>query len=87
MALLFPTALVFYSGVKMVFSAYKEYKRWREAWQHELLEEGRQEGRQKGRQEGQQAERARIKRELAEKGVTLSPEAEQVLFGETDDRS
>ena len=79
MALLFPTALVFYSGVKMVFSAYKEYKRWREAWQQELLEEGRQ--------EGQQAERARIKRELAEKGVTLSPEAAKVLFGETDDRS
>ena len=83
MALLFPTALVFYSGVKMVFSAYKEYKRWREDWQEELLEEGRQEG----RQEGQKAERARIKRELAEKGVTLSPEAEKVLFGETDDRS
>ena len=75
MALLFPTALVFYSGVKMVFSAYKEYKRWREAWQQELLEEGRQ------------AERARIKRELAEKGVTLSPEAEKVLFGESDNRS
>ena len=83
MALLFPTALVFYSGVKMVFSAYKEYKRWREAWQQELLEEGRHEG----RQEGQQAERARIKRELAEKGVTLPPEAEKVLFGETDDRA
>ncbi len=79
MAMLFPTALVFYSGVKMVFSAYKEYKRWREAWQQELLEEGRQ--------EGQQAERARIRRELAEKGVTLSPEAEKVLFGETDDHS
>ena len=78
MALLFPTALVFYSGVKMVFSAYKEYKRWREAWQQELLEEGRQ--------EGQQAERARIKRELAEKGVTLSPEAEKVLFGDSNDR-
>ena len=79
MALLFPTALVFYSGVKMVFSAYKEYKRWREAWQQELLEEGRQ--------EGQQAERARIKRELQEKGVNLSPEAEKALFGETDNRS
>ncbi len=75
MALLFPTALVFYSGIKMVFSAYKEYKRWREAWQQELLEEGRQ------------AERDRIKRELAEKGVTLSPEAEKVLFGETNDHS
>lgn len=78
MALLFPTALVFYSGVKMVFSAYKEYKRWRDAWQQELLEEGRQ--------EGQQAERARIKRELTEKGVTLSPEAEKILFGEPDNR-
>lgn len=79
MALLFPTALVFYSGVKMVFSAYKEYKKWREAWQQELLEEGRQ--------EGQQAERARQKRELAERGLSLDPEAEKILFGESDNRS
>ena len=75
MALLFPTALVLYSGVKMVFSAYKEYKRWREAWQQELLEEGRQ------------AERARQKRELAQRGLSLDPEAERILFGETDDQS
>ena len=59
----------------MVFSAYKEYKRWREAWQQELLEEGRQ------------AERARQKRELAQRGLSLDPEAERILFGENDDQS
>ena len=79
MALLFPTALSFYLGGKMVFSAYYEYKRRRDA----LIDEVREEGREEGRKE----ERSRLKRELAEKGVTLSPEAEKVLFGETNDRS
>ena len=79
MALLFPTALSFYLGGKMVFSAYYEYKRRRDA----LIDEVREEGREEGRKE----ERSRLKRELAEKGVTLSPEAEKILFGETNDRS
>ena len=79
MALLFPTALSFCLGGKMVFSAYYEYKRRRDA----LIDEVREEGREEGRKE----ERSRLKRELAEKGVTLSPEAEKVLFGETNDRS
>lgn len=75
MALLFPTALVFYLGVKMIFSAYRDYKRWWETYQEERLEQGRKEGRD--------AERARLKRELAERGVSLDPEAEQALFGES----
>lgn len=75
MALLFPTALAIYLGGKMVFSAYKEYKRWWEDYQEERLEQGRE------------AERARIKRELKEQGVTLPPEAEKILFGEPDGRS
>ena len=74
MALLFPTALVFYLGGKMVFSAYYEYKRRWEAYQEERFEEGRE------------AERSRVKRELAEQGVTLPPEAERILFGDADDR-
>ena len=76
MALLFPTALVFYLGVKMIFSAYRDYKRWWEAYQEERLEQGREEGRKE--------ERARLKRELAERGVSLDPEAEQEIFGESD---
>lgn len=83
MALLFPTALVFYLGVKMIFSAYRDYKRWWEAYQEERLEQGRQEG----REEGRQAERARMKRELNQRGVSLDPEAEQALFGESETRS
>jgi len=80
MALLFPTALVFYLGVKMIFSAYRDYKRWWEAYQEERLEQGREEGRE--------AERARIKRELTESGLSLDPEIERILSGEpNDDRS
>ena len=75
MALLFPTALVFYLGVNMIFSAYRDYKRWWEAYQEERIQQGREE------------ERARIKRELKEQGVTLPPEAEKILFAEPNDRS
>ena len=38
MALLFPTAITFYVGVKMVFAAYREYQRW---WDNALREAGR----------------------------------------------
>ena len=79
MALLFPTALAIFLGGKMVFSAYRDYKRWWEAYQEERLEQGREEGRKE--------ERARQKRELAKRGVSLDPETEQILFGEPDDRS
>ena len=80
MALLFPTALSFYLGAKMVFSAYQEYRRWWEAYQEERREEGREEGLEQGREE----ERARVKRELEERGVTLFPETAKILFGEPD---
>ena len=79
MALLFPTALAIFLGGKMVFSAYRDYKRWWEAYQEERLEQGREEGREE--------ERARQKRELAKHGVSLDPETEKILFGEPDDRS
>ena len=70
----------------MVFSAYyeskrryQEYQARRAALMEEMLE--------KAREEGRKAERSRLKRELAEKGVSLSPEAESALFGENDDQS
>ena len=75
MALLFPTAFVFYVGVKMVFAAYRDYKRWRD----NALQEAREMGRD--------AERKRIKRELKKQGISISPEIESILSGETDDRS
>ena len=95
MALLFPTALVIYLGGKMVFSAYKEYKRWRDVALIEAREEGmekgrqegRDEGRQEGREEGREAERTRIKRGLTERGISLDPEIAKFLFDEPDSRS
>ena len=75
MALLFPTALIIYLGVQMIFSAYRDYKRWREAWEHEKREEGRED------------ERARQKRALEERGISLDPETAKILFGEPDSRS
>ena len=41
----------------MVYAAYKDYKKWRDAWIKQAREEGRAE------------ERARQKRELVEQGV------------------
>ena len=72
MALLFPTAFVFYVGVKMVFAAYRDYKRWREAWQQEI------------RKEGRDAERERIRQQLQKHGIP-APEIERILSGESDD--
>lgn len=89
MALLFPTALGFYLGGKMVFSAYYESKRRyqeHQARRAALIEEMQAKARQEGWEEGRKSERSRLKRELAEKGISLSPEAESVLFGEADDR-
>ena len=74
MALLFPTAFVFYVGVKLVFAAYRDYKRWRD----NALQEARKEGLEKGRN----AERKRIKRELKKQGISISPEIENILSGE-----
>ena len=62
----------------MVFSAYYDYKRWWAAYQ----EERREQGRQAGRAEGEKEARARIKRVLEMRGVTLPPEVEKALFGE-----
>lgn len=87
MALLFPTAIAFYLGGKMVFGAYREYRIWQEARAKEreaALELRRAEGRKEGRKEGIAAERARVQREFTERGIVLPPEAEIVLFGETD---
>lgn len=62
----------------MVFSAYYDYKRWWAAYQAERREQGLLEG----RAEGEKEERARIKRVLAQRAITLPPEVEKVLFGE-----
>lgn len=77
MALLFPTALAFYLGAKVVFAAYREYRTWRDA----RIEQTRKEALKEGRDE----ERARQKRELAAQGITLPPEAENILYREADE--
>ena len=56
----------------MVYAAYREYRAWREA----RIEQVRIEARDK--------ERARVKRIIAEWGITLPPEVASVLYGETD---
>ena len=78
--LLFPSAAMMYGGMKLYFAA-------REAVRKEFREKGRQEGRQEGLKEGHQAglkegqatERERIRQELAEMGVALTPEIAKVL--------
>lgn len=75
MALLFPTAITFYVGVKMVFAAYREYQRWRDNALQEALERGRE------------AERKRIKRELKKQGISPPPEIERILSGDTEDQT
>lgn len=101
MALLFPTALILYLGGKMVISAfyetrrrYQEHQTRHDALMEKMRRKARAEARkarveawEEGREEGRKAERSRLKRELAEQGVNLPPEAEKILFGETDDRS
>ena len=77
MALLFPTALAIYLGAKVVFAAYREYRTWRDA----RIEQARKEAREDAIKE----ERARQKRELAARGITLPPEVESVLYREADD--
>ena len=73
MALLFPTALAIYLGAKVVFAAYREYRTWRDARIKQARKEAREE------------ERARQKRELAARGITLPPEVESILYRETDE--
>ena len=97
MALLFPTALIFYLEGKMVFSAfyetrrrYQEHQARRDALMEKMQRKARAEARKaraEAWEEGREAERSRQKRELAERGISLSPEAESALFGENDDRS
>ena len=57
----------------MVFAAYREYRTWRDA----RIEQARKEARDE--------ERARVKRVIAEWGVTLPPEVESALYRETDE--
>ena len=57
----------------MVFAAYREYRTWRDA----RIEQARKEAREE--------ERARVKRVIAEWGVTLPPEVESALYRDADE--
>ena len=50
----------------------------------EARAEGRAKGRDEGLAEGRDAERNRLKREFAARGIVLPPEAERILYGEPD---
>jgi len=79
--LLFPTAGALFGGVAVFFAA-------REAVHSYFRERGRQEGLKEGRQEGlkagRKAERQRIERALAARGVPLTPELVEILAGEPE---
>ena len=58
----------------------------REAVRRESRERGRREGLAEGRKAGQKAERERIQRVLAQRGVPLTPEQEAEIFvGESEE--
>ncbi|MXZ92585.1 MAG: hypothetical protein F4W95_10305 [Chloroflexi bacterium] len=72
--LLFPSAALMYGGMKLYFAA-------REAVRKEFREKGRQEG----LAEGRKAERERIQRLLAQRGVPLTSELAEILAGESEE--
>ena len=66
-----------------MFWAMTQIKKDRERFRREGLELGREEGlelgREEGREEGREGERARIERELAERGIVVPPEAIEII--------
>jgi len=74
-----------------MFWAFTQIKKDRERFRREGLELGREEGLELGREEGlelgreeglelgREDERTRIERELAERGIELSPEAIEII--------
>ncbi len=81
-ALLFPVAVILYGGINMVFMAYAEYRRKRDARIREreaLLE--------KARNEGEEAFLERIRQMSRERNVSLTPEVEQLLSDASNSRS
>ena len=74
--LLFPTTLTLYGGFA-VFYAAKEFVEKRARRKGRV--EGIAEGIQKGHRQGQQAERERISRAAAARGVAISPELAEIL--------
>ena len=83
--LLFPTTLALYGGFA-VFYAAKEFveKRARRKGRVEGRAEGIAEGIQKGHRQGQQAERERISRAAAARGVSISRELAEILAEDED---
>ena len=75
---LFPVVVILYGGIKMIFLAYDEYRRKRDARirEHEaLLEKARDEA----RKEAYAEKIARIRQMSRERNVSLTPEFEQIL--------
>ena len=75
--LLFPTAGALFGGVAVFFAA-------REAVHGYFLERGRKAGLEEGLKAGRKAERERIERALAARGVPLTPELVEILAGEPE---
>ena len=58
-----------------MFWALAQREKDRKKWREEALKEGREQGREQGRE----YERARIERQLAERGIELPPEAIEII--------
>ena len=63
----------------MFFAARETARAWAEKREMKRREQGRQEG----LREGRQVERERIQRELAQRGMPLTPEQVRIISGET----
>ena len=74
--LLFPTSIALYGGMTVFFAARETAKAWAEKREMKRREEGRREGRQ--------AERERIQKELAARGMPLTPEQVSIVTGESN---
>ena len=73
----------------MIFAAkeaveQKAMTRGRQIGHQEGRQEGIKEGHQEGIKEGRKGERERIRKALAEQGITLTPELERILSPESD---
>jgi len=87
----YAAAIVVIERTGRMFWAFTQIKKDRERFRREGLELGREEGLELGREEGlelgreeglelgREDERTRIERELAERGIELSPEAIEII--------
>ncbi len=88
---LFPVMAILYGGIKMIFLAYEEYRkrrdariREREAQFEKAMDEARKQGRTEARAEIYAKELIRLRPILREHNVSLTPGIERLLSDDGD---